>query len=163
MKLSQQVSSPELSNKLKELGVKQKSLFWWVKGKMNYGYEGEWDIDESDNYFLFDHVVGHTFSADEFRLSADDLGEYFEDFEKLRKKTKKIQKKRMKDICSAFTVAELGEMLPAEYITRKIGERWRGRRIGENYATISESETEADARAKIIVHLLEDKSIINNK
>ena len=56
MKLENQVTNLELSRKLKELGVKQESLFWWVRGEMNYGYEGEWSIKEGDNYFLFDEV-----------------------------------------------------------------------------------------------------------
>lgn len=42
MNLEQQVTNLELSKKLKSLGVKQESLFWWVRemtNKRNYKLE----------------------------------------------------------------------------------------------------------------------------
>jgi len=46
MKLENQVCSLELAKKLKELGVKQESLFYW---RYNDGMD-EWFIDEWDEF-----------------------------------------------------------------------------------------------------------------
>lgn len=112
MKLEQQCCSLELAKKLKELGVKQESLFvWWVYDN------GEADIIDS---------------------------------------SQKFEKGRIKDFhFSAFTVAELGDMLPntEECISRKEPneKEWRcGNQI---------ESTEADARAKMLIYLLENNLI----
>lgn len=68
-----------------------------------------------------------------------------------------------KERYSAFTVAELGEMLPRYTFTRRthklVPERW----ICINDAGLPEKEafanTEADARAKMLIYLLENKLI----
>lgn len=115
MQIEKQVCSLELAKRLRELGVKQESHFFWVR---------------------------------EFR---DDLPPF------------KIQNGRRVDSTddySAFTVAELGEMLP------------HGTTIGKTedgdffitYAVVTtehaeRSETEADARGKMLVYLLEQKLI----
>lgn len=64
--------------------------------------------------------------------------------------------------CSAFTVAELGEMLKVESATEKGAmpvfyiDKW----IHAEYAPyINESDTEADARAKMLIYLLENNFI----
>lgn len=45
MKLEQQVVSLELAKKLKELGVKQESLFWWRNaGQLGWQVENDWYI-----------------------------------------------------------------------------------------------------------------------
>jgi len=65
----------------------------------------------------------------------------------------------------AFTVAELGEMLPIRY-----GSHSRGMRKGKDwicadysvhrvYEESGKSDTEADARAKMLIYLLENKLI----
>lgn len=62
-----------------------------------------------------------------------------------------------RDFCSAFTVAELGEMLShTEYLTIKRGDTWYGRRTGEGYKQISSADTEANARAKMLIHLIKN-------
>jgi hypothetical protein len=66
MKIEAQVTSLELSMILKELGVKQKSLFYW--------YTSESGVAHLEN--------------------------------------KPSNNKELWDSCSAFTIAELGEMLP---------------------------------------------------
>ena len=66
-------------------------------------------------------------------------------------------------ICSAFTVAELGEMLPFYFSGEKHSNDWRcgfanndGR--FKNVPFVS-ADTEADARGKMLVYLLENKLI----
>ena len=121
MKIEQQVTSLELSKKLRELGVKQESLFYWVEGDM-----GGMSISQLDVHgFTKDHVH-----------------------------------------CSAFTVAELGEMLPAmtesKYFSSDFGEH-----DGENWGCNAKeagykfimAKTEADARAKMLIYLIEKKLV----
>jgi hypothetical protein len=131
MILENQVCSLELAKKLKELGVEQESYFEWFW----YRYtDKRWDIAISEK------LKGH---ADSLRVSA-------------------------------FTVAELGEMLPnsikiknqfyylnivngngvkyIDYITysekNRIGTLLRGYPMDD--------DTEADARAKMLIYLLEN-------
>jgi len=104
MKLEQQVVSLELAKRLKELGCKQESAFYW-----------SYEVDVEDKYFLGPKHNG-------FNL-----------------------------LCSSFTVAELGEMLKGFQIPH-----WSGQ---DRWATDCEpyckSETEANARAKMLIHLIE--------
>jgi hypothetical protein len=136
MKLEEQVVSLELSKKLKELGVPQESLWWWAKAHLV-------DVKKED-YFIVD-------------------------------------KKYMLPVeCSAFTVAELGEMLPKEIeinawlyelIYRKyqgkyqislvgftlVNKIYNGKDVG-THKTIT-ADTEANARAKMVIYLKENKLI----
>lgn len=122
MKLEQQVCSLELAKKLKELGVKQESLFYW------YSLINSWRIDN---------------------------------------------KKSNESDISAFTVAELGEMLPSqikymgyvyEFVMTK---NWTKKGWYANYEKLENKvrgmiegvDTEADARAKMLIYLLENKLI----
>lgn len=110
MKLEDQVCSLESAKHLKELNVKQESLFYW--NDSNHGY---WELDK-------------------YPLPADE-----------------------KDWCSAFTVVELGEM-----IGKKMLETYRdaGRVILNCYGLPEFNEpTEAEARAKMLIYLLENKLI----
>jgi hypothetical protein len=115
MKLENQVVSLEYAKKLKELGVRQESLFWWVEYTDGHGEKEHWAIENNH--------VGY------------------------------------KQYISAFTVAELGEMLPMIYIPVRDGKKgwlWSGN--GEkNY-----EKTEADARAKMLICLLE-KNLLQAK
>ena len=71
MELKEQVVSLELAKKLKEIGVKQESLFWW------------------DGYTNFEDEIKLEYGKPDF-VAGDAM------------------------FYSAFTVAELGEMLPEE-------------------------------------------------
>lgn len=135
MKLEQQVTSLELSKKLKELGVKQESYFFHALTKKGYTLRGRYTRRQRDQM----DMVGV-------------------------------------DMWSAFTVAELGEMLqkrleiktPTEKheVHRLICEgqdtRWMityvcadcHGKLCKEYA-----DTEADARAKMLIYLLENKLI----
>lgn len=114
MKLEQQVVSLELAKKLKSLGVKQESAFYWVYSKMS----SFWQV-------LYGPYHGGA------------------------------------DTIAAFTVAELGEMLPNNKVHTL---KWFGQFYCEAWDDVVEktnpitrcvSDTEADARAKMLVYLIE--------
>lgn len=117
MKLENQVTSLEVSQKLKALGVKHESFFWWD------GF-GRFDGGFSIHYPR--PVMGGAKSL----------------------------------TFSAFTVAELGEMLPEYIVTMK--------RNPDEYACFNHithtskdygvhvATTEADARGKMLIYLLEN-------
>ncbi len=130
MNLEQQVCSLDLAKRLKELGVKQEGQFFWQ------GYLHS----------------GHTIELVQFG-KVD--GNY--------------------DYCAAFTVAELGEMLPPEInwgqgfkslqilLLSDQPRKWDVRYYlgGSGIAPRGQSaETEADARAKMLIYLLENKLIV---
>lgn len=138
MKLEDQVCSLELAKKLKELGVEQKSIFVW---------EYYNDTCYAVKFFPFAIVINDFTQA---------------------------------ELYSAFTVAELGEMLP-ECIKGKtnpaddrpiIYEKsyfnhsavnyyfiFGSYKNGSRYPIFSE-ENEANARAKMLIYLLEEKMMI---
>lgn len=128
MKLETQVVSLELAKKLKDLGVKQESLFAWVGSK----HRGE-------DYFFLVYSDDSQFGGVYPRETGEDY--------------------------SAFTVAELGEILRLGgqvwmpyFCDQAMDNGWvykfqNGKIIVEN--------TEADARAKMLIYLLENSLIVN--
>lgn len=137
MRLEDQVCSLELAKKLKSLGVKQESLFYWC----NDG--------EIDHWYLAYCEKG---------VSPDAIKNNW--------------------VYSAFTLAELGEMLPDTFESYKLNQsrnnfvkftqkwncyyqinggveygKYQLRRINFN------ADTEANARAKMLVYLLENNLI----
>lgn len=134
MKLEDQVVNLELSKQLKELGVKQESVWSWFDYQGTY-YVSTGAIEQSDD-------------------KNRQRGEY---------------------ICSAFGIAELGKILPHEtfltgYIKQNGKEEirvflWdvlatmRDKRLDTLKADAFQSDTEADARAKMLIYLLENKLI----
>jgi len=131
MKLESQVVSLELSKRLKELGVKQGSLFTWVESiGANETYDdgtknGEYKLTRFDGAVSNFHAMG--FESKEHPMF------------------------------SAFTVAELGEMLP--HMIQKPPKTGDGKKW---YVAPTNGffETEADARAALLIYLLENKLII---
>lgn len=137
MTIEQQVVSLELAKKLKELGVKQESLLYY----QNYA--------ENSIVYKLKHAS--------FCINSFGENVIFE------------------NLISAFTVAELGEMLPqylspetaAEnevYLTMYLSAKRDWWMI--QYTTINHlarysqhANTEADARAKMLIYLLENKLI----
>ena len=133
MKLEQQVCSFELAKRLKELGVKQESFFVWS---------------------------GHTEPATLWRHDA-----WAErDIYPLKKGL----------YYAALTIAELGEMLPMSVGHSDTGEEWLFcTKVGDGYSVgygeigdrgidfmhMEEASTEADARAKMLIYLLENNLI----
>ena len=130
MKLEKQVCSLEYAKKLKELGVNQDSLYFYTKVGKSVKSWDEW-MEIGENVIL-------------------------------------------SELYSAFTVAELGEMLPEKVKTKCFGEKsfiiFR-EKYAESwdiaYSTDTsdddklwkQAETEADARAKMLISLLENKLI----
>lgn len=129
MKLEDQVCSLELAKKLKELAVKQSSYFYYVPTINNNNIFGILSLESICN--IFDNYI------------------------------------------SAFTVAELGEMLPKElvaedksYFFTQCPSRDLKRYIVFYRHTMSfledcesDDKKEADARAKMLIHLIENKLI----
>jgi hypothetical protein len=124
MELKDQVCSLELAQKLKELGVKQNSLFKYV-----FSY--------SENFSFKPKIY--------YNICYNNGG-----------------------TVSAFTVAELGVMMPS-IITRNksIAREFANKNVyiyevqysDINQSTISSEATEADARAKMLIYLLENNYI----
>lgn len=116
MKLEQQVVSLEIAKRLKELGVKQESLFWW----------------EYNGSFEYKVIYGR-------RLEDE---------------------KKSGRYISAFTVAELGEMLREEEseLPTYLSSTHEWVAVYET-TLIGGAETEADARGKMFIYLLENKLI----
>lgn len=98
MELEKQVCSLALAKKLKELGVKQDSLFWW----------------HPIPKILPDS--GGTVVSNGYDISYAETGRFFGSGAKI----------------SAFTVAELGEMLP-QFIIKKGRNEARGEDWEQNY------------------------------
>lgn len=164
MKLESQVTSLEISKKLKELGVKQQSLFRWVKGEMEFGYEGEWSIKEGENYFIFDHIL--SYEIEDIYLEPDlpyDSGMSEEQFVKWEKERKAGWRRMRKAMCSAFTVAELGNLL------RIAGPEATIKAYGDLHGFSGTGSigsigmlwllTEPDRLAKMLIYLIENKLI----
>ena len=146
MRLEDQVVSLELAKKLKELGFEQQSLFYYCSALRTK--------DGKSNFY-------ESMSEPMFVETAEDY-DYRKDY-------------------SAFTVAELGQMLPAEAVThdgkkrvydlyahkRWVDGHWligyrmeTGGEIGRYETPFGDFEaTEADARAKLLIYLKENKLI----
>lgn len=140
--LEKQVSSFALSKRLKELGVKQESAFCW--------FEYKWPNNPST-------WPGNKKPQNEWRLSFGPPAGLYEDG--VWKYGKKV---------AAFTVAELGEMLPPDTPSEKgfcwtmdseDGDTWhyeRADEMGIDFEPHSErADNEAEARALMLAHLIE--------
>jgi len=128
MTLEQQCCSLELAKELKALGVKQESLFRWSRVEIG---TKETHRDHWGRYFL----------------RYDAVPRYFDD-----------------TVC-AFTVAELGEMMLLNEIgfnAIKLIDNGGGWLWEINYKHIGDvafggsEKTEADARAKTLIHLIKN-------
>ena len=121
MKLEQQVTILELSQRLKELGYKQIGLWWWFEF-------------EDNDWYIYNTCQ-------------------FEDNNEHIKTGRRIV---------APTCAELGEVLPELHTTIKERGKWTGIAAYKNdwlsvIDPYTESDTEANARASMLIYLLENK------
>lgn len=146
MKLEQQVCSLELAKRLKELGVKQETYFvWWYTEAMS-----------ADVKYFPDQDWGKREWS--LRVNAP------------------LDANRKENLyggraLAAFTVAELGEMLPDVVIddedrtnfwlrTWKTGQEWAfAYTYGQTSIYVETALTEADARAKMLIYLIENNLI----
>jgi len=115
MQIELQVCSLDLAKRLKELGVRQESLFWWDTRTDGLVMRG--DLQETED-------VIHS------------------------------------DFACAFTVAELGEMLPQEVKSRWFSSMKTPHGWSAAYGlhdSSHDNNTEADARANLLIYLLENK------
>jgi len=131
MKLESQVVSLDLAKRLKELGVKQESYFYHYATAIEQDGLAWWNVLEKEPR-----------KGKRVRAYLDSVGR--------------------PSMLSAFTVAELGEMLPEKYdIPRKSWEPdadaflW-GIYLEKPKPVIIQAFTEADARAKMLIYLLEN-------
>lgn len=138
MELEKQVCSLGLASKLKELGIKQDSLFYW-----------------GDNDILFPKANSYWYVNYKGEISYETTGCGC-----------CIDGGNINEIYSAFTVAELGEMLPPShqpltYWIMKINSRnteslWQADILFANKSIkIFNSEKEADIRAEMLIYLIE--------
>lgn len=128
MKLKDQVVSLELAKKLKELGVKQESLYLWT---LRTEPATLWSLDRYGEKW------------------GNNIGEGYDKF-------------------SAFTVAELGEMLLDTVQSNAYDEeeerlyyvcRLNVEGDWSKYIHITNAATEADARAKMLIYLIENNLV----
>lgn len=125
MKLQDQVTSLEISKKLKELGVKQQSYFVWCQYSPS---APPWTPKQA--------------------LSINgDLDDWAYE--------------QSTDKWSAFTASELGEMLPEGFSSIKEFGQWKcfHNRFNSKITEFRIGNTEADARGKMLVYLIENKLI----
>ena len=139
MKFEYQVCAVDLSKKLKKLGVKQDSLFYFARRGI---YVPGFSADEEQQYKII----------------------LYKNYNKLDKRS-----------YSAFTVAELGEILPFELLTENFYEETLSMGLhfevdfqktwSVSYYEKSEEKlrcvdkNEANARAKMIIYLIEKKLV----
>ena len=149
MQLENQVVSLELAKKLKGLGVRQESYFYWVdSGWRNKGFfviaRDGWACDCD-----FEPGSGHGCDLQELAEAEEDdakigPGEIVGGY-----------------AYSAFTVAELGEMLPMDRVCTNKNTKfaiWFDSAIPPTESIIT-GQTEADARAKMLIYLIEKKIV----
>lgn len=148
MNLSDQVCSLKTAKRLKELGVRQESLFFY----QNQPYD-----DGEDEMNILITEVRHENNGNSIMNTYDK--EEFED----------------QPTYSAFTVAELGEMLPFQIKVKgksyyySVGQispanQYMPRHevnysYGDECIYLEREDTEANARAKMLIYLLENKLI----
>ena len=136
MKLENQVTNLELSKCLEKLGVKQESLFWWTQE------ETPTNSNMHEYGYLQKDMRWLCMYGQRSRLSGSRIYQEY----------------------SAFTVAELGEMLPKGYMSMRCDKGYLcgnsdftdDRGFIPDPATLGLFETEANARAEMVAYLKEN-------
>ena len=137
MRLEKQVCSVELAKRLKELGVAQRGQYTWVWSSL----------------------------VNEYQLSSR-TSEQVELLRKAHPNSVELAEMEKKGWFSAFTVSELGEMLPNCYDTMRATGRNEAVRTNEWIGYDNSGEpmnlgnsyyTEADCRAALLISTISDK------
>ena len=143
MKLENQVVSLELAKKLKELGVKQDSIFYWVKGGSTK--------EECPDCKKAGGIIPECFYC-----AGTGKGEVKQNYY-LYSEQECSKDIRSKDY-SAYTVAELGEMLPPYTKSHYTASGKHFCYVPDDFKVLGQvAKTEADARAKMLIYLIENK------
>lgn len=134
MTIENHVVSLDLAKRLKELGVLQNSFFFWT----NHDCQNE---SKNINEFYLQNKDGEDHHYYEFCCSANS-----NDDEKY----------------STYLATELGEWLPEWFDSGKISDgdfvcRFMEKHIDKNHHSFAENET--DARAKMLIYIIENKII----
>ena len=126
MKLEDQVCSLESAKRLKELGCKQESLWYWQHPWEDYCGNPPVDLGFQVDKFILVDYYHMSFRVEPF---------------------------------SAFTCAELGEMLPTQYYSTQMHKKssWSCSPLFPDKGYVIEADTEAEARAKMLVYLRENQ------
>ena len=132
MEIEKQVSNKELSKQLKDLGIKQESMFYWNDINDNKIFKNKWE----NIPFISNGKNSITSSNKQDQEYIDKNYKY-----------------------SAFTVAELGSEY---YYSKKTGTNtendWECNNIFTDKFTFA--DTEADARAKMKIYIIENKLVV---
>jgi hypothetical protein len=142
MNLADIVCSLELAEKLKELGVKQSSLFHWVEMNHETGlYRTVWEAKELNNTIASAFTVGELGDLLPYVIGGEEDGcPYFIRFSKTR----------MGEYSCMFWLHG-GRNSPTESCNEDCG----------HAIQLFYEEKEADARAKMLIYLLENGLIKN--
>lgn len=154
MKIENQVCSIELAKKLKDLGAKQESMYYWTNL-------------EDDECLIPVYGVDAMLLVELYNLPRYENTKYLhknlEHGRNLIFSDSNIYKPKRDDFASAFTVAELGEMLKQfgqiERFYNVLG-KWVLRNALKNKRF--EADTEANTRAEMRIYLLENKLLKAN-
>lgn len=145
MKIEKQVTNVEISKKIYDLGVEYPSYFFWkfIKSKCS-----------GKNHPVSEHPKKFIIIRSTDMQSCDPAS--MSHFAKLRADG---------DLFPAYTVAELGDMLPKYVMTSKttvhVTENEDNVRMSDIVVSLSRQdlETEADGRGIALIHLIEKKII----
>ncbi len=166
MKLEQQVVSLELAKKLKELGVKQESLFWWTTNNLNF-------TDEKCTWWIEPTVESYTRRISAFTVA--ELGEMLPTrYKKTVYHSKNIPSNNEYE--HDFVIAYGKSIRPKRAV---VGEVYEGGMETYFYcysfpsahspqhlqeaAVRFEANTEADARALMLIYLIENNLLDPNQ
>lgn len=157
MNPDQQCVSLEIARKLKDLNVKQESMFYWCTPKGDFQRE---EYEKYDGFSLYINEEHFPYIYKD-RLYVGGCGCCERDSE-------------TEESYSAFTVAELGEILPweiqaesasrknASLIIQKYTDDWHIAYVTDinlSPCVYIIDKKEANARAKMLIHLIENKII----